>query len=228
MRKYILLLLLCLFSGTVLSQVSLSYSAGYGTNDLEDLRDVMKYKLDIINRIAPGSVITDDFASPIIHTLEVSYLYQAEEFGVQISILNTTGTITHPETSMWKDSPEKYSLKGLRLGTLYRHPLAEVQLTSKYKLLILGELSPGVTISSLKYTGAVPLNNGLDITDASTSKVSISILPMAAARLHFTEKFGVQAAAGYDFSFGGKLDDAYRTKINWSGLRARLGVFYVL
>lgn len=228
MKKYILFLLLSFVSAVAMSQVSISYSIGYGTNNIEDMRDLLKHKLEIIKPMTTNATISDDFASPLIHTVEISYTYKKEEFGVQISMLNTMGRITYDKPPFFaENTEEKYDLKGIRLGTMYRRPIKELTIGSKYKLVLFGEFSPGVSISTLKYSGSYKFNNGIDNADGNVSKVSISVLPSVGGRFNFTKDIGLQAAVGYDLNFGGKIDDSYQSKIDWSGVRAKAGVYYI-
>lgn len=227
MKKYAAILALLLFSAVAMSQVSISYSIGYGTNNMGDMKDLLERKYSVLKEMIGGVEITDNFATPLIHNIEISYIYQKEEFGAQISVMNTKGTIIYTEGSYLGGNEESYKLKGMRLGTFYRRPFAERPIGKKYKLVFFGEISPGVTISTIKYAGMIPSANNIDVTDANTSKVSISILPFVGTRLNFTESIGVQIAVGYDLSFGSKLDDVHQTKIDWSGVRVKGGIYYI-
>lgn len=227
MKKYAAILALLFFSTVAVSQVSVSYSIGYGTTNMGDLKDFLERKYSGLKQTLGGVEITDNFENPLIHNIEISYQYKKEEFGAQISFMNTRGTIIYKEGSYLGGNEESYKLSGLRLGTLYRRPFAERAINKKYKLVFFGEVSPGVTISTIKYSGMIAGNNTIDTAEANTSKVSISVLPFVGTRLNLTESIGVQIAAGYDLNMGGKLDDTFQTRVDWSGVRVKGGIFYI-
>lgn len=226
MKKYILVLASILLSATAMSQVTVSYSAGFGTNNMDDLKEILTQKLEVVNTTLGNASIGDNFANPLIHTLEVSYTYHNEEFGIQLTFMNTKGTIEYAEGAFMGGYADEYKLSGFRIGTIYRRSFAQLPLGEKRKAVFFGEIGPGLLISKLSFAGYVPIINGIDNSGTDNSKLIVSVVPMVGAKMNITDKLGVKVSAGYFLGLGGKLDDPKQSKMDWSGLRANAGLYY--
>lgn len=227
MKKYILVLASILLSATLGAQVSVSYSAGYGTNNMDDIKNILSDKLEMVNTALGNASIGDNFASPLIHTLEVSYTYHKEEFGIQLSFMNTKGSIEYAEGAFMGGYTDQYKLSGFRIGTIYRRSFMNIAIGENRKLELFGEIGPGLLIAKLKFDGVVSANNGIDNSGTDNSKLCVSVVPAVGAKMNITKKLGVKVSAGYFVSLGGKLDDPNQSQMDWSGVRANAGVYYM-
>jgi hypothetical protein len=190
-----------------------------------DVRQLLESKLTDVVKEIPNAAIVANFPNYFVHSFALNYTLGREEFGFQITRMNTAGKIAYSDYS--GKYVNKLTLTGVRIGTRYRYHLKDFSIAKKHKVTLFGELSPGVVVSKLKHEvyeqyGDETVNEDND-DDYGTTQ--FSLLPQVGAKVNFG-RLGVHVIAGYDFQFGGKLDNDLKTKISWIGLRTGIGVSY--
>lgn len=212
------------------AQFSISYSAGYGTYQMGDLKALIRTAYTMMAPTLPdGTRITDNFPGYITHTLDGTYLLKRHEIGLKASYLTTGGIIAYSDYSGKYE--EKIILNGYRIGLLYRLNAAAGDI-GRYKLSLFGEFSPAVTFSRLKYNASLVLPK-FDVNEKapdnlSTNETGYSLQPILGCRLAVSPQISFFISAGYDFEFGTKLsttNDYYRA--DWSGLRFNGGLTWL-
>lgn len=229
MKKYLITALFILVGLGANAQFNISYSAGYGSYKMSDLKQLLESANNSILQSMPkGMRIVDNFPSYITHNLDFSYKFNRHEFGLKGSYLTTGGKIAYSDYS--GKYIEKLTLNGYRMGAMYRFYFGESQLGA-CTLSFFGEVSPGITFTKLKYKAT------LDIYDpevhqtandnVSTNETGFTVQPLFGSRLCLTRNVSFFASMGYDFEFGASLsttNNMYRA--NWSGFRLNGGATY--
>jgi hypothetical protein len=217
-------------SFSVKAQFSISYAAGYGTYQMNDLKSLIETAyIQMAPTLPPGTRVVDNFPGYITHTLDGTYLLKRHEMGLKVSYLTTGATIAYSDYSGKYE--EKIILNGYRVGLLYRlHSNARE--VGPYKLSFFGELSPAVTFTHLKYKASINLHESDVHEEApdnlSTNESGYSLQPLLGCRLAVSRQLAFFTSAGYDFEFGAKLsttNDYYRA--DWSGIRANAGLTWL-
>lgn len=229
MKKNIITALLLLFAMGANAQYNISYSVGYGTYKMNDMKDLLEYALQSMHSTMPkGLAIVDNFPPYITHTIDATYKKNHNEFGLKGSFLTTGGKIAYSDYS--GKYIEKLTFTGYRIGALYRLYTNESKL-GKCTLSFFGEVSPAIMFTHLGYKATLDIyeqNIHQEGTDnISTNATGLSIQPMFGGRLAVTRNISFSASLGYDFELGSKLptmNDVYRA--DWSGFRLNGGVIY--
>lgn len=225
MKKYILILALILTTINSYAQFSVSYSAGYGSYKMDDLKNLLDQRLsEIDSRI--DAQITDKFPGYITHTIDASYGIKDHEFGLKLTYLTTGGKIAYSDYS--GEYMEKLTLNGYRIGALYRNHFAKVQLSKACNISFFGELSPGIIFSKLDYESYIKLGDDKEnIPDnISCNMTGFTILPQIGAKFNIPYNIGFLLTGGYDFEFGSKIKNDTDIRADWSGIRINAGVSY--
>jgi len=229
MKKNIITTLLLLFALGANAQYNISYSVGYGSYKMNDMKDLLDYAFQSMRPSMPkGLAIVDNFPPYITHTINASIKRNRNEFGLSGSFLTTGGKIAYSDYS--GKYIEKLTFTGYRIGTLYRVYTDESKL-GKCTLSFFGEVSPAIMFTHLGYKATLDIyeqnihQEGND--NISTNAAGFSIQPMFGGRLDVTRNISFSASLGYDFELGSKLsttDNRYRA--DWSGFRLNGGVIY--
>lgn len=226
MRNRLIFLTLLLVPLLATAQLSVEYTGGYGVyTQMGDIRKLLDHKLQTVIPTLPNAKVVADFPNYFTHTFGLNYVYQREEFGFQITRMASGGKIAYSDYS--GKYTNKLTLSGVRIGTRYRHDFKDMYFKGKQKLIVFWELSPGVIVSSLKHSvsSEYPTQTVTENNDPDYSSTVFSMLPQIGVRTNYG-RFGFHALVGYDFEFGGKLDNGYKTKISWMGLRTGIGFSY--
>lgn len=227
-KQIILLALMMSITITAAAQFNVSYSAGYGTYEMGDMSNMLEQSLSAIRGQMPdGLKITDNFPGYITHNIDLAYRLNRHEFGLKGSYFSTGGKTAYADYS--GRYHEKLLLDAYRVGLMYRFHF--FKLSNIFSLY--GELSPGITFSSLDYDVLLELPDyevketdpGADLGDI---KSGYSILPMIGAQFQPIRHLYFQAAVGYDVEFGAKLNKNKNLSAEWSGIRLQLGVGFTL
>ena len=229
MKNYITILLI-LISFSAKAQFSISYAAGYGTYQMNDLKSLIETAYEqMAPTLPPGARIVDNFPGYLTHTLDGTYLLKHHEMGLKASYLTTGATIAYSDYSGKYE--EKIILNGYRVGLLYRIH-SNARKVGPYKLSFFGEFSPAVTLTRLKYQASINLPESDVHEEASdnlsTDESGYSLQPLLGCRLAVARQLAFFISAGYDFEFGAKLsttNDYYRA--DWSGFRANAGLSWL-
>lgn len=229
MKNFILILLL-LVTFSAKAQFSISYAAGYGTYEMDDLKSLIKTAYQQLAPTLPsGTRIVDNFPGYITHSLDGTYLLKRHEVGLKTSYLTTGATIAYSDYSGKYE--EKIILNGYRAGLLYRIH-ANPREVGSYTLSFFGELSPAVTLTRLKYRASVDLpDSGVHEEGddpLSTDEFGYSVQPLLGCRLAVSPQLAFFVSAGYDFEFGAKLSTTNDyVRADWSGFRTNAGVSWI-
>lgn len=237
MKKYIFLIVFVLASFSAKAQFTISYSAGYGTYEMDDMKKLMSNGFTGLNSKIPNIPfsLVSNFPGYVTHRADLSYLIGQQEFGVTGSFLTTGGKIAYSDYS--GEYIEKLTTNGIRIGALYRYYMPVGDIGSDGVISLYGELSPAAVFTKLKYKGHATIGGQTqDFTDEmGGNAVGISIQPMLGVKLNVTRNIGFHLAAGYDFSLLSNMKKetmvnstkiVYDLKMDWSGFRANAGVSY--
>lgn len=210
------------------AQLSVGYTGLYGNYmKMGEVRRSLENKLSEVIKDIPNAAIVADFPDYLAHAVDLNYMMDKEEFGFQIMRMSTGGKIAYADYS--GKYVNKLTLTGIRIGTRYRRNLKEFTFKEKQTLMFFGELSPGITLSTLKHKVYEEFKNETveEKNDDKYSSTGISLLPQVGIKTNFG-RLGIHMIVGYDFDLGGKVDNDEDSKISWSGFRAGIGVSYVL
>ena len=218
-----------LFLATTLganAQFSVSYTAGYGSYKMGDMKKLLESAFQMEQGTMPAGLrIVDNFPAYVTQSVDFTYMRDRMEWGVTGTFMTTGGKIAYSDYS--GKYVEKLTLTGYRIGATYRYYLSEGKL-GKFPLLFYGEVSPAVTFTNLKYSAAVDIYEG-NIHEEANDNVSTkakgwSVLPALGSKLFLTRKLALTANIGYDIEFGSKLSTTSNTlRVDWSGLRLNGG-----
>lgn len=231
MKKIVLLIFILSASFGIKAQdITISYSAGYGSFKMNDMNGLLEYIQTLPrpdgNGNALGAAIVDNFPGYVIHTLNIGYKIRKQELGFVTGYQTTGGKLSRIDYSGNYDY--KAILNGFRLGFYYRNYFYTFNVDSKRNIAFFGEISPNAVLSSIKVTekfniGETPL---IDEKNEYTN-VSFSIVPQIGTKFNLTSKIGFQATIGYDINIGTEVNKLpTNPKIDWSGLRLAAGAAY--
>lgn len=231
MKKIALLvLILSAFLGTKAQDITISYSAGYGSFKMDDMNGLLEYMQTLPrpdgNANALGAAIVDNFPGYIIHTVNIGYKIRKQELGFVTGYQTTGGKLSRIDYS--GDYDYKAILNGFRLGFYYRNYFYTSNVDSKRNIAFFGEISPNAILSSIKITEKFNVG-GTSLIDEKNeyTNVSFSILPQIGAKFNLTSKIGFQATIGYDINIGTEINKLpTKPKVDWSGIRLSAGASY--
>lgn len=223
-KQFILLALMMSITITAVAQLNVSYSAGYGSYEMGDMRNMLDQSLSALkNQMPEGIKITDNFPGYITHNIDLAYRLNRHELGLKGSYFSSGGKIAYADYS--GRYHEKLLLDAYRVGLMYRFQFLKAgNLFSLY-----GELSPGVTFSNLEYDALFELPD-YDIketdpgTELGTIKTGYSLQPMLGIQVHPIRHLFLHAGAGYDVEFGAKFNKNKHLSAEWSGIRLQIGL----
>lgn len=229
MKKYLITALLMLIGLGANAQFSLSYSVGYGSYKMGDMKQLLNSGYSSVRQSMPKGIrIVSNFPGYITHKMDFAYKFKLHEFGLTGSYLTTGGKIAYSDYS--GKYIEKLTFNGYRIGAMYRYYFSENKLGA-CTLSFFGEVSPGITFTKLKYMAALDLyeQNVHQKADdnISTNATGFTVQPLLGSRLSLTRNFSLFASLGYDFEMGAGLsttNDVYRA--DWSGFRLNGGATY--
>lgn len=225
MKKHTITALFLFLTLGVKAQFNIGYSMGYGTYQMKEMKQLLQQAEGaLIQSMPKGIGIVANFPPYITHTVDASYRFKRHELGLKGSYLTTGGKIAYSDYS--GKYREKLTLNGIRMGAMYRFYLKENKL-GNYALQLFGEISPGITITNLKYKATLDLyqqNIHQEERDIlATNGNGLSIQPLIGGRLQMNRHISLTASAGYDFEFGATLFTVHR-RADWSGFRLNGGV----
>lgn len=225
MKKILSAIFLLFISLYAAAQVSVTYSFGYGSYKMGDMKTFLEKTQLHIEEKHPGlnTYIVDDFPAYITHNLDIGYQIKRHEFGIKGGFYSTGGKISRQDYS--GEYEFKTTINGYKTGIYYRNYLYNQKIGKKSSLSLFGEISPSVIISEVKIKSHLTINEEpLEAENTSIYKVDFACLPQVGVRYKIIPMIGVQLAAGYEIAFGEK---AYRLdgnpRIDWSGFRASAG-----
>lgn len=232
MRKYILSFILILtFSVGAKAQLSVGYSVGYGSYDMDEMKRLLgSMKLALSGQFSDlPFAVADNFPGHVTHSLDLAYRIKAHEIGLRGTYLTTGGNVAY------SDYTGKYSAKltvnGYRLGLNYRVYVPTVEVGSGM-LSFYAELSPGVMFTNLKSEEYMRIFDQTQYADEELDATAtvFTILPQVGFKWDVLPSLGIHIGAGYDiqvtnsnFEYRGLRSNV---KPEWSGIRINGGISY--
>lgn len=225
MKKLLVILLLFASSYYATAQVSVTYSFGYGSYKMGDMKAFLESVQSHVEGQHPGlnTAIVDNFPAYITHTLDFGYQIKKHEFGVKAGFYSTGGKLSRQDYS--GEYENKTTINGYKAGLYYRNYFYNYKISEGSSISLFGEISPSTIISNIKLKSHLTINNQpIDAEETSVYKVDFSCLPQAGIRYKIIPMIGIQLSAGYEVTFGERthrLDG--NPRIDWSGFRASAG-----
>lgn len=231
MKKYIIFILICISSISANAQFKIEYSVGYGSYKMDDMKGQLSNIQTELKKQYPFDIaITDNFPNYVIHNFGIAYMQDKHEFGANLTYQTTAGRLAYSDYS--GEIVDKLSLNAYRIGLLYRYHFYQIEFSDKTNISFYGELSPGMTLNSLKTKGHVKVGNDQkDLDDRyklNSNMVGFSVLPQLGVNLNLPYGIGVHLSGGYDVDMGASLKGNKDVKVDWSGLRISGGISYQL
>lgn len=231
MKNYILLIFICLPFVAAKSQLKVEYSIGYGQYKMDDMKSYLTELQNSIKSQYPLDVaVIDNFPSYVTHNVGIIYQLEKHGFGTNLTYLTTAGKLAYSDYS--GEIMDKLTLNAYRVGLLYRYDFYQIQCGKKTNISFFGQLSPGITLTSLKTKGHIKTGNDQkDIDDKyklNSNLTGFSVLPQLGVNLNLLYGLGVHISAGYDFEMGSNIKHDNNAKVDWSGLRLQGGISYQL
>ena len=227
MKKIALLMIGFFISFPGMAQWSVSYSAGYGTYDMSDMKTYLAEHYQSVLEVVPGLdlVITDNFPGYVTHTLDIGYKFHQHEVGVKGSYLSTAGKYSYADYS--GEISSEVSLDGYRGGAYYRYYFYQINLNAKQNISFWGEAAPACIFSKVKINGVMtPQNEIVKMENKSFDCFSFSILPQLGIKYTLFSNIDLRLSFGYEIDFSSRISDI-DSKVNWSGFRCSGGIGYV-
>lgn len=227
MKKTTIILFCILMCLQAKAQFSISYSFGYGTYKMDDMKNILTSAKEAINSQYPGldAQIVDNFPGYITHTLDVGYRIQQNEFGQKATFLTTGGKLSRADYS--GEYEEKITLSAYRQGVFYRNYFYTSNMSNNRSLSLFGEISPSVVFTKMKTEGHTSIGNETQHMDQiHLNSTSFAILPQIGLKFNLNPHIGFLLSSGYDFNFGSGIDKLGGNTIDWSGFRVSLGASY--
>lgn len=226
MKKITLLILLATLSLGAMSQVSITYSPGYGAYRMKDLKETMIPVLPNY-RLPENTKLIANFPSYLMHSIDIGFPLKRNEYGLKLSFMTTGAKLGTADYS--GSYQENIITNGYRIAPFFRFHFIHINLNRQLNLSFFTELSAGLTVASLKTNGLLILHtDDGSIMDKANEYYRtdnhISIQPLGGMRLKIYDNFLLSLSAGYDFDLsentGGK-------RIDFNGLRLNAGIGYL-
>ncbi len=234
MKKYIFILFLsCIVVLNAKAQFSAGYSVGYGSYQMDDMKQVLKNMLNELRGQLPDIpvAVVDNFPGYVTHSLDLGYRIKNNEIGLRGTYLTTGGNVAYSDYS--GEYSGKLTLNGFRIGLNYRYYIPATDFGKLGSLSLFAELSPGITFSKLKSKEYIRIFDQQENSDEdlNLNANGISLLPQIGAKWFINNRIGVHIGAGYDFQLGSHF--TYQgvkstLKSDWSGIRINAGVSVTL
>lgn len=225
MKQNILIAVILLLSLGANSQINISYSLGYGSFGMGDMKDNASVVLQRSIYETGGLDIkqTDNYPNYFIHSGEITYQLRKHEFGINGAYMTTGAKFAYSDYSGkldFKIIPSAY-----KLGLVYKFHFFTTAMGQNLFSLF-AELSPSVVLTSVKIEGHEEYyDSGKELNQKEellSNEFGFSIQPMLGCRLKVINHLTFHAGVGYDFELGSKLNPNQR--IDWSGFRVKAGV----
>jgi len=228
MRRIIITAFLIIISLNIKAQFSCSYYAGYGSYNMNNMKDLMSSTVQAgisSGSLPPHSKLVDNFPSYIMHSADAGYRVGNNEAGLKFSFMTTGAKIAVADYS--GSYNEKLITNGYRIGGYYRYYF-NTESDNGHNISFFVELSPALTIAHMKTSGRVVIYNSDNTTttedaeELKKTKNGFSVQPLAGVRFKLYNHFLLTVSTGYDFEFGANLGNNYR--MDFSGFRINAGV----
>lgn len=216
MKKLVIILFLFYPILTYAQGWSISYSIGYGTYQLDDIKSLKDAMPDNY-----GLKVTDWFPDHITHSVSLGYATGHHHFGTNLSYLTTGGRLHRADYS--GSYTVDMIMNGYRLGAFYRYYIG----TELSPLSLYLQMSPGVLFSNLKMREDVIVYSESAQENTKLKGAGIYLEPTIGVNYRFTDWLHFSLGGGYEFDFRGKMKlSGQKTQIEskWNGLRLYGGI----
>ncbi len=220
MNKLLVILLLCYPIHAYTQGLSLEYSIGYGTYDLNDIKSLENSMLD-----SYGLKDVDRFPNYRTHSVALGFVRGRHHFGGNYSYLTTGGRLNRADYSGYYTVD--MIINGYRLGAFYRNYID----TRFSRLSIYLQLSSGVLISNLKMNEQVNVYSESAQETTTLKGVGGYFEPTIGASFRFTNWLHLSLGGGYESDFWDTMKlSGKKTQINadWTGFRLYGGLLFIL
>lgn len=220
MKKLIIILLLYYPMQAYSQGLSLEYSIGYGTYQLDDIKNLQHSMLN-----SYGLEDTDCFPNYITHSVALGFVTGSHHFGSNLSYLTTGGRLHRGDYS--GSYTVDMIMNGYRLGAFYRYYIN----TGFSPLHIYLQFSPGVLFSNLKMKEQVNVYSESAQETSTLKGVGIYLEPSIGATYRFTNWLHFSLGGGYEVDFLGTLKlsgQKTQIKARWNGFRLYGGLIFIL
>lgn len=223
MKRNLLIIVILLISFNVKAQINVSYSVGYGSYKMSDMKDIAEMVLDqAVSNVGVPLKLTDNFPGYIIHSGELTYQLRKHEFGLNGAYMTTGAKYAYSDYSGKYNS--KILVDAYKIGLVYKYHFFETRLSNNPFSLFL-ELNPSAVFTDAKVKDYINLYEQ-NITEDQTENLlsdefGFSIQPMLGCRVKILDHLTFHLGAGYDFEFATKVNPLQR--VDWSGFRLKGG-----
>ena len=222
MKKLLIILVICYPIHVYTQGWSLEYSLGYGTYQLDDVKDGQSMMLQS-NTL--GLKETDSFSSHHTHSFALGYITGYHHFGSNFSYLTTGGRVHRADYS--GSYTVDMIMNGYRLGAFYRYYIN----TGFSPLYIYLQISPGALFSNLRIEEKTNIYSESAKESNTLKGIGIYIEPTIGVTYRLTDWLRFSLAGGYEADFLGTLKlsgGKTQTKAHWNGLRLYGGLMFIL
>ena len=227
MKKLLFISICLLLANVAMAQFSVSYSFGYGSYKMGDMKGFLENIQQHEEGQHPGlgAAVVDNFPAYMTHSVDVAYRIKAHEFGVRGSFYSTGGKLSKQDHTGEYEC--KVTTNGYRQSLFYRYYFYSTAPRNKRVLSVFGEVAPAVIVSRVKIREHLTVyNEPIESDDVTVDKVGFACLPQVGVRYNILPYLGFQVMAGYELSFSPKVSElAESPKIDWSGVRVSGGVY---
>ncbi len=220
MKKILFILLLYSPFLTYSQNLSFEYSVGYGTYQLEDIRNLQNSMVNYL-----GLKITDCFPNYVTHTAALGLVSDQNYLGTNFSYLTTGGRLHRADYS--GSYTADIIMNGYRLGAFYRYSFN----TGFSPLNFYLQISPGFLFSKLRMTEQLTVYSESIEEINELSGLGLYLEPSIGVTYRFTNWLHLSLGAGYEADLFGTLylsNQETNIKANWNGFRFYGGLNFII
>lgn len=231
MKKNILFIAMSFLCISMHAQFTISYSGGYSSHDMRDLKNLVTKIQDSPPASTIGVKNVDDFSENFFYqALDIGYRLNIHEFGLKAGGYSSTGSkLSKKDYS--GEFANRFIINGTRAGIYYKNYFYTYKdENDKAIFSFYGEISPGLYFTEIKNNSFFIVNEEtLDSFDEKYTKTSFAFLIQAGTKYYLTKNINLQIGFGYDIVDKAKIEDLKPTgsSVNWSGIRFSGGIGYI-
>ncbi len=225
MKKLLIILLLYYPIVTYSQGWSFEYSAGYGTYELEDIKNLQQSMLDNSILSNYGLEETDCFPGNINHSVAIGYISGSHHFGAGYSYFTTGGRLHRADYS--GSYTVDMIMNGNRFGAFYRYNTN----STVPHLNFYFQLGSGVMFSNLRIEEQVIIYSDSNDDTENLNGVGLYLEPVIGAKYRLADWLNFSLGGGYQADIFGTLKlSGQETELNahWNGLRLYAGIIFII
>lgn len=220
MRKLLILLFLYCYTYAYTQELSVDYSIGYGTYQLDDIKNLQQSMLNNY-----GLKETDWFPGYITHSVSIGLVTGRSHYGGQLTYLTTGGRLHRADYS--GSYTVDMIMNGYRLGAFYKYYIH----TGFAPFNLYMQIGSGVLASNFEMKEQVNVYSESAQETNSFNGLGMYFEPSIGAIYRFSNWLHLSLGGGYEADLSGKLKySGQPTQIsaNWSGFRLYGGLIFIL